>query len=362
MWIFLDSNIFYDNWYLDSANFQLLSNFVNNSGSRMLISNMVCQEVQNHQERQISEAVFNINKNLKIFDQLNSIPHGFEIGRVIQPYIFKDILESKFEYLDYISYAGISQETVGNRAVKKIRPFLEQDKGYRDTLIWLSLLEHLASLKFTGEVIFINSNTTDFFEKNLEFFDDLKKDIISYDLKCTFKIYLTLAKFLQERVVKEEHQINYEVLLDQHLMTADKDIQTEIAEYLNGISSMDFLSTILEQNQWYPRLPFVVSHKFEIVEGIEDPNLLGCKSISDDMLYINYGFNLRICEIALDVSFYHSIESPEWMNSYFSIEEISNGYRLLDYRSIDIVVSFNYQLSSGIIEGFTIDQLKLRKY
>jgi len=198
-------------------------------------------------------------------------------------------------------------------------------------------------------------------KKNLEFFEDLKKDITSYNLKCTFKIYLTLAKSLQERVVKEEHQINYEVLLDQHLMSADRDIQAEITDYLNGISSMDFLSTIIEQNQWYPPLPFVVSHRFEILEGIEDPNLLGCKSISKDLLYINYGFNLRICEIAFDVSFYHSIESPEWMNRYFSMEEVSNGYRLLDYRRIDIVASFNYQLSCGMIEGFTIDQFMLRK-
>jgi len=83
----------------------------------MLISNMVSQEVQNHQEKQISEAVLNINKNLKIFDQLNPMPHGFEIDQVLQPYIFKDILGSKIESLDYISYAGISQETVGNRAV-----------------------------------------------------------------------------------------------------------------------------------------------------------------------------------------------------------------------------------------------------
>ncbi|RYF26668.1 MAG: DUF4935 domain-containing protein [Flavobacteriales bacterium] len=362
MWIFLDSNIYYDNWYLDSANFQLLSNFVNNSGSRMLMSNMVCQEVQNHQEKQMSDILFALNRNIKTFNQLNPEYSEFDLEGKIQPYFFKDILETKFENLDYISYANISQEAVGHRAVKKIRPFLEQDKGYRDTLIWLSLLEQLSSSKFTGEVIFINSNTTDFFEKNLEFFDDLKKDIASYELKCTFKIYLTLAKFLQERVVKEEHQINYQVLLDQHLMDVDQEIQAEITDYLNGISSMDFLELILKENQWYPHLPFVLSHKFEIVEGIEEPNLFGCKSISDDLFYINYGFNLRICEIAFDVSFYHSVERPEWMNRYFSIEEVSNGYRLFDYRRIDIVASFNYQLSSSMIEGFTIDQLRLRKY
>ncbi|MNQ83023.1 hypothetical protein D3C85_980930 [compost metagenome] len=318
--------------------------------------------MQNHQEKQTVEAQAALRKSLKVFNQLQPKEDGLEIDDAMRSYDFREVLASRFECLDFISYASVSQEKVGYRAVKKIRPFQEHDKGYRDTLIWLSLLDHISESGYKGEIVFINSNQSDFFEKNMEFYDDLKSDIVKYGLECSFSNYLTLTAFLQERVNKDEHLFNYEEVSEHYLMDSERLIQQEIAEHINAIATSDFLDMVLKQNSWFPNLPYASSHKFEIVEGIEDPVVLACRSLSDDLLYINYQFNLRICEIRFDIPFYHMVDGPDWMNRFFDIEELSDRYRLIAYRRIDVAASFNYRISSASIEGMEIEVFRLRKH
>ena len=62
-------------------------------------------------------------------------------------------LETIFPASTRLTYPAVSHADVMARAVSKRRPFTERDKGYRDTLIWLSILEFLAGS--TETVVFI---------------------------------------------------------------------------------------------------------------------------------------------------------------------------------------------------------------
>ena len=143
-YIFLDTNIFYNNWHLKNANFKYLFNYLENNGFRLVISELVCEEVQNIHNREL-ELSFNelrqvFHKIEKLVDSTNMININ-ALPNVI--YNFKELLREKARSVEFISYEHINQREVVRRALQKIRPFQEEDKGYRDTLIWLSLLSFL---------------------------------------------------------------------------------------------------------------------------------------------------------------------------------------------------------------------------
>ena len=56
----------------------------------------------------------------------------------------------------------VSHETLIKRDLGREQPFDSSGKGYRDALIWESLLEHLRSLHEPREVLFVSNDTTDF--------------------------------------------------------------------------------------------------------------------------------------------------------------------------------------------------------
>lgn len=361
MYIFLDTNIFYDNWHLNNANFTLLANFVNNSGAILLISELVCQEVDNIQDGKNRDAMSALQKAIKVFNHINAKSVEVDFEKLNLAYSLKTLLNLQFNNVRYFGFNDVQQDQVVARAIKKILPFKEADKGYRDTMIWLSLLQELEKLNLEGEVIFISSNSNDFFEKeSRNFNEDLKRDIIEHKLHCEFDNYTSLNNFLQTRVVTEDHLVKYDEIQASYLNDIDFEIEREIEEYLNGISSDDFRKMLSDSNSRFPELPTVSSHWFDIVEGIEDPSVVGCKKISDNFFYISYQFNLRMCEINFDIDNYYIIGNPQWMNRYFDLEELPSGVRLTTYKSIGMQVSFNYVISGGMVEGLEIDAFKLR--
>lgn len=47
MWIVLDTNIFFNDWYVKGANFEMLRNYCNNMRHTLLLPQIVIQEVDN---------------------------------------------------------------------------------------------------------------------------------------------------------------------------------------------------------------------------------------------------------------------------------------------------------------------------
>jgi hypothetical protein len=360
MYIFIDSNVYFENYFLDSANFQLLINFLNNTNGYLLISEIVRAEVQNHQETKSKEAFENLKKAIKNYNQLHTEKCDARIDIINNDYDFETVLVEKINNARFIPFNKVEHSVVVNRAVKKIRPFKEQDKGYRDTMIWLSLLIYLKANNI-DELVFINTNSTDFYKSNSTgFLDELLEDIRVNDVKTIFNNFISLPAFLQAMVKSEEHQVDYERIQQDYLDVAERDLQVEISDYLNGISSVDFLALIQEHNPSFPELPVSSSHYFEIVEGVEDPLLLNCKKIDDDQLYINYKFNFRICELSFSIDNFYLLGNPMWMNNYFDMEEYPTGMKLTAYYRIDLEVSFNFILSKRAIDGLSIDVFKIR--
>ncbi|HYH15708.1 MAG TPA: PIN domain-containing protein, partial [Flavisolibacter sp.] len=138
----------------------MLSDLVKNSATTLLISEIVCQEIQNLYAEGLSEAVSQSKKsykNLGRFFQQKS-----EFAEPTNSYDFKTILQSTFEFIEFVGFSNVPHQIVVERAIREKLPFRQNEKGYRDTLIWLSLLENLSKKSEGDEIIFISKNTNDF--------------------------------------------------------------------------------------------------------------------------------------------------------------------------------------------------------
>ena len=72
MHIFLDSNIFFNNWKLNNPNFQYLFNFINNSYHSLLLSKLVVEETENNRRKQIDKTNSDLKKLIKDYNKLSN--------------------------------------------------------------------------------------------------------------------------------------------------------------------------------------------------------------------------------------------------------------------------------------------------
>ena len=104
-------------------------------------------------DKDLSSAVNNVDE---VLDKTNEVAS------------FRERLEAQFDRV--LDYPDIQHEVLVMRAVTRTRPFDEEGEGYRDALIWETILK-LAS-EVDSEVVFI-SNDNDFSNQGRELHNDL---------------------------------------------------------------------------------------------------------------------------------------------------------------------------------------------
>ena len=112
-------------------------------GYELLMPEVVMTEALSKRRERLRDVASQISRLRNQTASLNlgtqmSPPDDSEIEKALESY--REQLENIFPAGSRIPLPSISQEDMLKRATQKIRPFLEGDKGFRDTLIWLSIL------------------------------------------------------------------------------------------------------------------------------------------------------------------------------------------------------------------------------
>jgi hypothetical protein len=142
MKIFLDTNVFYNDRFMRNANFKYLFHFLNNEEHELILSKLVIRETEKIRERQVIDCLSEIKRSIKAAQKLNASKLQFDVDNLgITEYDLIDLLNQKVESLHIFDYENIKQSEVVKRALVNKKPFVEGEKGYRDTLIWLSFLK-----------------------------------------------------------------------------------------------------------------------------------------------------------------------------------------------------------------------------
>lgn len=366
MKIFLDTNVFYKNWFADNPNFKLLFYFLNNKKFELLLSDLVVQETNNIRTREVHEVRSEIDRLIKKGNKLNLKKLSFSITQLdFEAYDICDVLNYKVDWIEHVGYENISQKVVVERAIKLIKPFTNQEKGYRDTLIWLSFLDYLQENDFEGDVAFITNNKHDFFEikdKSLTFNADLQKDIDSRKLKAKIKPYLTIFDFVNENVDKIEHSFDRNVILDD----LEQFLINETENYLTSMNNDD-ISHILDARIFSEKITSVIDIESDIFEGLEDPEVKSVKRLPGNSVYINSYFEMRRVDLVITIN---AIEYKQYADDIGDIESIYNIELDDEHAKLSFLLrtcidgSFEYDAKEKEASNLSIDYIfnKIRRH
>lgn len=200
----LDANIIIADFRFNSTDSRVLLESSKRGDIDLYVPEIVLDEVFNKFEERLVEAKSKIDKELSIVRKMTNIESHNEID---ENFINKGIVEYK-EFVhklfnenkvNILGYPNTPHKQIVFKAIKKIKPFNTNEKGYRDALIWeniKSLMPIIGTNAANPDVVFITNNKKDFCENDNSLHKELIAEIEKDDLEVeSIRIYNTLNEF-----------------------------------------------------------------------------------------------------------------------------------------------------------------------
>lgn len=174
--IVLDTNILVADYRLKSAAFEILVEGMNRHGWRLVVPMVVFDELMTKFTESVTKqhiAMMKSSTELCTLDDgpavdVQQLPGVEQIVRRYRHFVTKKFAEWTVEYLPYPTCTHA--EVVAHVLARK-RPFRDSDAGYRDYLIWRSIVEDLRDSDHAA--VFISNNTRDFCDR-----ESLRGDLV----------------------------------------------------------------------------------------------------------------------------------------------------------------------------------------
>lgn len=202
MLIVLDSTVFWDDPNARSGAWALLREFARRSGSRAFVPDVVVDEVEANFGKRFDEALEeskNASLSLaRLIDVKPDIPDP-DRSQEMERYSRRLRLALKGLRVERLGYPSIPHPDLVKRQVNHQRPFQAKGTGYRDALIWHSLLDLLKDCR--EDCILVTKNSTDFSaskDSPAVIHSDLQKDLDAIGIKSKVTISKDLDAFLDE--------------------------------------------------------------------------------------------------------------------------------------------------------------------
>lgn len=211
MFVVLDSNILLQDKKLNSAKFETILAASEAGHVQLVVPQVVFDEYTNKFREALPKAHQDYNNALRGY--LSYLPDSYQSKFVNDKPNFDDLAKShRNRFVDHllraqakvIPYPAIAHEAVTHRALARRRPFTKDGHvGYRDVLIWESILE----LAPKGKTFFV-TNDGGFFESSdgtPKLHPDLIEDLEELKLPIdTVVIYRTTDAFVKEQIESDE--------------------------------------------------------------------------------------------------------------------------------------------------------------
>jgi hypothetical protein len=165
-------------------------------GGEILIPQVVIDEVFGKFQLNFQDSLAKLEKAEKETERLlgTKIPTSavIDLEKVVQEYkvFFFEMLKKNGAKI--LPYPQVEHNIIVERAINRRKPFKDNGDGYRDTLIWFSLLEVIKGSKDT--LFFVTHNVTDFGKNTL--FPELSDDLTKLDIPTNaIKIISSLDEY-----------------------------------------------------------------------------------------------------------------------------------------------------------------------
>lgn len=306
MYIFLDTNVFYNDWFLNNANFRYLFHYLSNEDGTLLISRLVCQEAENIREREFNSAKIEIERQFGQVRKLTNIDPVFSIPNC-SDYNLLEVLRNRCENSVLVDYVDVPHDLLVTKALKILKPFSDGEKGYRDSLIWLSLVKFLKDSSIDEEVVFITNNKSDFFltgKDGFQLHPHLIADLRLFGVSADIRPYDSLFKFIQDSVDTKDHAIDRQ----RTRYEAEEFLEEGGVHYIQNSPPSQYRDALILAGLPTAIANEILSVGVDIMEGVEDCDLLDYEDLSKDEIFVTFAFDLRIAilKFKFPTSAYHA--------------------------------------------------------
>lgn len=186
MRIVIDSNIICADWRLASSTSRVFLDGLARTGDSLYVPQLVLDEAKNKYAEELQRCKSQIDSLVSKIGRMADRPFSSpiadaDVGPFLEEYgqtLGARLLRAGATILDY---PAVPHQTVVQRALARRKPFSESDKGYRDFLIWQSVVGIAES--GNEPVAFITRNRKDFADDELHLHPDLVVDIQERELE-----------------------------------------------------------------------------------------------------------------------------------------------------------------------------------
>lgn len=305
MKVVLDSSVFIRDYQMHSPTFQTFLSQHANAGHQFIFLEIVRDELLNKYKEFLRE------QKSKIDDGIKDI--RLKTGKNLAvPMTDEDLERMTNEYVSYLSkklkqsdaiildYPSTPHKKIVERALQRKKPFDSKGhNGYRDVLIWESILELLA--REPAAIAFISQNPRDFAEKNEVLHSELKEEIDAFqhdDISVTY--YPSLDDFVSKEITPMLKMVDDPVAL----LAGDELKGFDLSTFTS--SQLDKFIDVEEVDPTDIGLPSVFEMlQISAIENVGEIRTVDMYSLTKDDVLIQY-------ECLVSVSFTFLIENSEY--------------------------------------------------
>lgn len=364
MFIFLDTNIYFNQWHLRSPQFSLLANFCNNTGAVLLVPIVVVEETRAKFEIARIELLAEVTKVSRRCEDFGLDKKTFSAISISPTYNFSDIVQAKFRHVQFLPYEKVPHGLLVEKAIHKKRPFREKEKGYRDSLMWMSLLDFLKEDNSKTPIAFINANSDDFMssdgEKN-KLHSDLIDDLKLWGIENDFLVYPALRLFNEKHIEPTVHGFDHDTFKDDFGPAFEETAEEIAIDYLNSLSLAGTRTLLGDAGYSRLGLSLIQEATWEIFEGVEDPEFLGFEKLADNKIYVRYRFNLRILTVKVGMTTVAYLTNQAVLDhNFMNVDSQGADTYMYAFPRCDFDASFTFDTTTAEIETGEIDMASIR--
>ncbi len=203
MKVVLDTNIFRQDFLMNSEKFSILFDYLKKTNSRIIMPKIVYQEIAAVYERELTSRLQQFREAKRIFENaLINKPIqdcSIEIADEVKEYLTFLKTTIKISNEDIVSYKQSYLEEVVKRAIQRIKPCSEKGEEFRDVLLWLTVLD-IANTADQKTLIFISGDLRQFASDDGCLHPNLLKE--AKEKKLTIKYYNSIKQFIKDHAAK----------------------------------------------------------------------------------------------------------------------------------------------------------------
>ncbi len=250
MKIVVDTTVFAHGFNSRSTDVRLLNGFLERTPAELCVPAVVFEEAVNLVRKSIEDvnheldAVHRLTGDAKTYPKLD-----VEAGLATYRESLDKLLESLKARI--LPYPSVAHQDLVRRALIPNKPFVSSGRGYRDALIWFSVLELAQSCN--EEISFISTNLDDWCKskKDLRLHGDLLNDLSSRRISATrVRFFASLDEFIDQCAIATlpvsspsteitTHLPDYQQLLIDNKKLVETKLADKLPDFLGAVSGVD---------------------------------------------------------------------------------------------------------------------------